>query len=172
MLGWSITIMPNAYLEAEFHAVWRNPSGKLVDLTPIQSGPGINIADRLFLVDHSLQYAGCQIANKYWPLSTHTALPELFRAYKDRFDLINEGALKYQHGKVPVDPVRLHQIEARILTNQIALLENGVLQPPPGKLQASAVPKQNRVHGRKVGRNEKCPCGSGKKFKKCCGQFT
>jgi uncharacterized protein YecA (UPF0149 family) len=23
--------------------------------------------------------------------------------------------------------------------------------------------------GRKVGRNERCPCGSGKKFKKCCG---
>lgn len=22
--------------------------------------------------------------------------------------------------------------------------------------------------GRKVGRNDKCPCGSGKKFKQCC----
>ena len=24
-------------------------------------------------------------------------------------------------------------------------------------------------HGRKVGRNDPCPCGSGKKYKKCCG---
>ncbi|NJR42690.1 MAG: hypothetical protein HC767_08495 [Akkermansiaceae bacterium] len=24
----------------------------------------------------------------------------------------------------------------------------------------------------KVGRNEPCPCGSGKKFKKCCGAVT
>lgn len=23
---------------------------------------------------------------------------------------------------------------------------------------------------RKIGRNEPCPCGSGKKFKKCCGK--
>ncbi|WP_371740172.1 SEC-C metal-binding domain-containing protein [Bradyrhizobium sp. CCBAU 51765] len=23
--------------------------------------------------------------------------------------------------------------------------------------------------GTKVGRNEPCPCGSGKKYKKCCG---
>lgn len=23
--------------------------------------------------------------------------------------------------------------------------------------------------GKKVGRNEPCPCGSGKKYKKCCG---
>ncbi len=26
------------------------------------------------------------------------------------------------------------------------------------------------VGRQKVGRNEPCPCGSGKKFKKCCGQ--
>jgi SWIM/SEC-C metal-binding protein len=25
------------------------------------------------------------------------------------------------------------------------------------------------VHVEKVGRNETCPCGSGKKYKKCCG---
>ncbi|MBQ1670212.1 MAG: SEC-C domain-containing protein, partial [Treponema sp.] len=24
--------------------------------------------------------------------------------------------------------------------------------------------------GRKIGRNEPCPCGSGKKFKNCCGK--
>ncbi|MDW7740673.1 MAG: SEC-C metal-binding domain-containing protein [Bacillota bacterium] len=23
--------------------------------------------------------------------------------------------------------------------------------------------------GKKIGRNEPCPCGSGKKYKKCCG---
>jgi uncharacterized protein len=29
-----------------------------------------------------------------------------------------------------------------------------------------------RLAGKKVGRNDPCPCGSGKKFKKCCGQIT
>ena len=29
-----------------------------------------------------------------------------------------------------------------------------------------------RRESRKVGRNEKCPCGSGKKFKQCCGKLT
>ena len=24
--------------------------------------------------------------------------------------------------------------------------------------------------GQKIGRNDPCPCGSGKKFKKCCGK--
>jgi SEC-C motif domain protein len=31
-------------------------------------------------------------------------------------------------------------------------------------------PKQVRRETPKVGRNEPCPCGSGKKFKKCCGK--
>ncbi|WP_419486513.1 SEC-C metal-binding domain-containing protein, partial [Hominenteromicrobium sp.] len=26
------------------------------------------------------------------------------------------------------------------------------------------------VKGPKVGRNDPCPCGSGKKYKKCCGR--
>jgi SWIM/SEC-C metal-binding protein len=30
-------------------------------------------------------------------------------------------------------------------------------------------PKPNQA-GEKVGRNEPCPCGSGKKYKKCCGK--
>ena len=30
-------------------------------------------------------------------------------------------------------------------------------------------PQKTIVKGRKIGRNEPCPCGSGKKYKKCCG---
>ena len=26
------------------------------------------------------------------------------------------------------------------------------------------------VKGKKIGRNDPCPCGSGKKYKKCCGR--
>ena len=31
-------------------------------------------------------------------------------------------------------------------------------------------PKRGTVHVYKVGRNDPCPCGSGKKYKKCCGR--
>jgi SWIM/SEC-C metal-binding protein len=31
-------------------------------------------------------------------------------------------------------------------------------------------PTRPRVAEKKVGRNEPCPCGSGKKYKNCCGQ--
>ena len=32
------------------------------------------------------------------------------------------------------------------------------------------VPKQKPMHKQKIGRNEPCPCGSGKKYKQCCGR--
>ncbi|NOY69575.1 MAG: hypothetical protein GXP53_08815 [Deltaproteobacteria bacterium] len=31
-------------------------------------------------------------------------------------------------------------------------------------------PLQTKIAEKKVGRNEACPCGSGKKYKKCCGK--
>jgi preprotein translocase subunit SecA len=30
--------------------------------------------------------------------------------------------------------------------------------------------KKPVVHKQKTGRNEQCPCGSGKKYKNCCGR--
>jgi len=49
-------------------------------------------------------------------------------------------------------------VQQRILSQQPAV------EPQP------AAPMPIRKEGPKVGRNEPCPCGSGKKYKKCCGQ--
>ncbi|MCL2740327.1 MAG: SEC-C metal-binding domain-containing protein, partial [Oscillospiraceae bacterium] len=42
----------------------------------------------------------------------------------------------------------------------------------PGAVGASTgrAPAQEPVRVEKIGRNELCPCGSGKKYKHCCGQ--
>jgi preprotein translocase subunit SecA len=44
-------------------------------------------------------------------------------------------------------------------------------EPRPSPRTESAPPKPSPHHsnGTKVGRNDPCPCGSGKKYKKCCG---
>jgi preprotein translocase subunit SecA len=45
--------------------------------------------------------------------------------------------------------------------------------PPPGPLPAAAEATAPFVRGeRKVGRNEPCPCGSGKKYKHCHGALS
>ncbi len=46
-------------------------------------------------------------------------------------------------------------------------------QPAQAGQPAQAAPQTPFVRdGRKVGRNEPCPCGSGKKFKQCHGKLA
>lgn len=47
------------------------------------------------------------------------------------------------------------------------MYSNSELNVPQGYAESSS---GNIVRLEKVGRNDPCPCGSGKKFKKCCGQ--
>ena len=37
---------------------------------------------------------------------------------------------------------------------------------------ANSLPHEPLRTARKVGRNDPCPCGSGKKYKRCCGGTT
>lgn len=57
-------------------------------------------------------------------------------------------------------------------------IRQGILDQLPATLQMIAAfwcqpeqsfPRREPVRSTKVGRNEPCPCGSGKKYKKCCG---
>ncbi len=45
----------------------------------------------------------------------------------------------------------------------------GYADTQPAEQVAPGKPKPVRRTGKKVGRNDPCPCGSGKKYKKCCG---
>ncbi len=51
---------------------------------------------------------------------------------------------------------------------QFAMAERqrAAAQAPQGEVKV----KQIKLEGPKVGRNDPCPCGSGKKYKKCCGK--
>ena len=40
----------------------------------------------------------------------------------------------------------------------------------PDELIHKSMPEQRKVKQKKIGRNEPCPCGSGKKYKNCCGR--
>ncbi|SES05923.1 SEC-C motif-containing protein [Gracilibacillus ureilyticus] len=51
-------------------------------------------------------------------------------------------------------------------SEELRPIDTAGMRPFPGSMQQQN--KQETV--RKVGRNEPCPCGSGKKYKKCCGK--
>jgi hypothetical protein len=49
-------------------------------------------------------------------------------------------------------------------------IEPEIPLPPPAPAPASYVAPKPYVSEPKIGRNDPCPCGSGRKYKKCCGK--
>lgn len=87
-------------------------------------------------------------------------------------------ALLEQLGLVAGDPPRALQPEPVELTltldhEQVRELEQVrmVREPDAGTTPVEALPSlESKFGGGDVGRNDPCPCGSGKKFKKCHGR--
>ncbi len=62
----------------------------------------------------------------------------------------------------------------RALGQRVFLIHGGVPPPPAAPTAEEVTRPQRRTpvrrKGRKIGRNDPCPCGSGKKYKHCCGR--
>jgi len=65
-------------------------------------------------------------------------------------------------------PQHLVHDELSPMSQRIAAQSKGALAGPESQEPPKPRPIQSDVP--KVGRNDPCPCGSGKKYKKCCGQ--
>ncbi len=66
----------------------------------------------------------------------------------------------------------IQQPTANIEYNQTFLNQyyqyNQLIINPPAQQKLGPIPNQLPIKEKKIGRNETCPCGSGKKYKKCC----
>ncbi len=105
-------------------------------------------------------------------------LPDIRRAFEDNLTDRQYSALEdYEEGiqKTDGDGLEVFAYDKGYITDTIAELQSwACFRPEPARPAASKVTRQDYpgtfVHDQpKVGRNDPCPCGSGKKFKKCCG---
>lgn len=49
---------------------------------------------------------------------------------------------------------------------------SGIMKKLGMGITGAKPPDSSKKREKKIGRNEKCPCESGKKYKKCCGDIT
>lgn len=142
--GWIIWEIPKIYLEAEFHRVWVNNEGEHIDITPKKDGE-----ERiLFLKANERKFTGERIDNIRKPLVDTAEIRTMVIFGKKKFEIQN----KYYDGKeikIPIFELRnLETFKEETLMSEI---------------------RKDKLDGKlKIGRNEPCPCGSGKKYKKCC----
>jgi preprotein translocase subunit SecA len=116
--------------------------------------------DHLLTLDHLKEGIGLRGYGQKDPLVEFKK--EAFTLFEDMMDRIDTEAVRFLYLMQPARPeAEAKQIEARQRRQQ----QN--LQFQAGPAQAEP-PKPVRA-GAKVGRNDPCPCGSGKKYKKCHG---
>lgn len=100
LIGWAIWETPGVFIEAEFHAVWQNPDGALLDLTPRP----VPLSNILFLPDSSREYAGRQVDNIRQPLVDDIDVTRFLYLFTRRFEILNKGDLADQHGAIQLPP--------------------------------------------------------------------
>lgn len=110
--------------------------------------------DHLFAMDHLKEGIGLRGYGQKDPLVEYK---------KEAFDMFADMT-----SRISTEVVR------RIFKIQVQKKET-ILKEPVKQMRVSynrgdsSSPSQAVRRGKKVGRNDPCPCGSGKKFKKCCG---
>ena len=117
--------------------------------------------DHLLTLDHLKEGIGLRGYGQVDPLVEFKK--EGFKLFEDMMGRIDTETIRFLYLMQPARPEEeAKQIERRQRRAQQDL------QFQTGREKAEA-PKQVRT-GAKVGRNDTCPCGSGKKYKKCCGR--
>jgi preprotein translocase subunit SecA len=117
--------------------------------------------DHLLSLDHLKEGIGLRGYGQKDPLVEFKK--EAFTLFEDMMGRIDRETTRYLFLIQPAKPAdEAREIELRQRRQQQQL------QYQAGPAQAEA-PKPVRT-GAKVGRNDACPCGSGKKYKKCCGK--
>ena len=100
-------------------------------------------------------------------LEATESLRSILRAYHD--DLVDEWMIRPEHAAqalgAPIG-ISVHEAGEGVLTGRPLPPEQPLRNPfaPPVESALSS------ILNRKVGRNDPCTCGSGRKYKKCCGR--
>ncbi len=139
--------------------------------------------DHLYAMDQLKEGIGLRSYGQRDPLIEYKK--EAFAMFQVMYSSINQEVAEMIFKIQPAEKESkikgvFSSLPQKLVHDEISGLSNAALmqqaqaqgQVPPSAPQSvpvsSSAPMRNE--GPKVGRNDPCPCGSGKKYKKCCGQ--
>ncbi len=128
--------------------------------------------DHLLALDHLREGIGLRAYGQRNPLVEYKR--ESYALFEDMWERIEDHVVKFLYHAEPVEDYQqrrrgvtttLSHPEAAGLAESHAQQEHAANTPVGGPNRPTTVRRTQP----KVGRNDPCPCGSGKKYKKCCG---
>ncbi len=132
--------------------------------------------DHLYAMDQLKGGVGLRAYGQRDPLVEYKR--EGFEMFQMMHASISEEAVELLFKVRPVEEIRhrtvFSETPQELVHNDFSSLGGSVPVGPPEEPrplpEAPPQPRPVRHVGPKVGRNDPCPCGSGKKYKKCCGR--
>ncbi len=119
--------------------------------------------DHLLALDHLKEGINLRGYGQKDPLNEYKRESfELFADMKTRFE---DSIVKNLYRVEPVSEEEMAERRRRMVEQ----MKSRFRFSAPAKSSGQTKPRTVKRKGRKVGRNEPCPCGSGKKYKKCHG---
>ncbi len=119
--------------------------------------------DHLLSMDHLREGIGLRGYAQQDPLQEYKR--EAFAMFADLVERIKEQTLSFLYRVQVTREEEVERMEEERRRQRLRLVYSR------GEEGQEDKPKQQPVRrGRKIGRNDPCPCGSGKKYKKCCGR--
>ena len=130
--------------------------------------------------------------NKIFEVNNPSEIPNYDKCIQyflgnDKFsaNLIKKVALKHEDNFMPIvngiyktnytldellQKYKSHYLEQKIYSSTTVLYKSQAFSSTLGIIEEQEErPQLDNIDLSKIGRNDPCPCGSGKKFKKCCG---
>ena len=141
LCGWQLWEWPRVLVEAEFHAVWLSPQGRMVEITPKPHGE----TSILFVPDGRCRYRGEVVDNIRMALHDDQLVEHFIRVSRAIVQVMARGGEPTRHGQV------------RIPAEQIAPLRQAQ------RFLGYAIDSDLREH-------DPCLCGSGLRYRQCHGR--
>jgi len=128
--------------------------------------------DHLLALDHLRDGIGLRAYGQRNPLVEYKR--ESFSLFEEMWEQIEDNVVKFLYHAEPVEDIE--QRHRRVPTPELRKDMADMAASRAQQEQAAnhpvgqpAKPTTVRRSNPKVGRNDPCPCGSGKKYKRCCG---
>ncbi|MDT7778598.1 MAG: preprotein translocase subunit SecA, partial [Acidobacteriota bacterium] len=126
--------------------------------------------DHLLALDHLKQGIGLVGYGQKDPLVEYKK--ESFDMFQSMLDRIDTATIRTLFNLQVVAEQAPEQLQQRRQRRPTSMTFTGPNQTATAAGEEAARTKTVTRDQPKVGRNEPCPCGSGKKYKKCCGAMA
>ncbi|MFA6752806.1 MAG: preprotein translocase subunit SecA, partial [Bacilli bacterium] len=169
------------------NALLRNSKIEIKDIKKIKSGEIVDYLSNILIKDYEEKLSDIprEISNDFEKYISLRVIDEAWVGHINSMDHLREGIGLRGYGQT--NPLQAYALEGfQIFDQMLDTIDSNianfllkveikqnieprkktVIRTNDGKESVKSTPKRSQ----KIGRNEPCPCGSGKKYKQCCGK--